>query len=149
MVATAQIETRLAYESQTPSFEPASGGTSGVARQSNKPDFLGGSSKTGQTESARGSDAAYSVEISDEAQRVAASEQANAPKQTSAEPQGLDATVETSATADRGSVAGAAPEDGGSETNQVTSFQSERTGNDTRNETEAGRTLGQVIDTFA
>ena len=40
-------------------------------------------------------------------------------------------------------------EQSGARTNQVTSFESERTGNDTNDKTEAGRTLGQVIDTFA
>lgn len=35
------------------------------------------------------------------------------------------------------------------ETNQVSSRALEEAGNDTRNETEAGRTLGQVIDVFA
>lgn len=138
MVEAAQIEQRLAFEPRTARVEPV-GRNESVARESNKPDFFGGpTARQGATDER---EAAYSVEISSEAQQLAAS---GPGARTQPARQDLDATVETSATASIGSNAG-----DDTETNQVTSFVGERTGNDTRNETEAGRTLGQVIDTFA
>lgn len=140
MVEAAQIEQRLAFEPRTAPVEPADR-NGGAARESNKPDFLG--RRTAPQETTEGRDTADSVEISDEARQIAANDPGN---RTEEPRQDLNSTVETSATSSIGSNAGASD---GAETNQVTSFESERTGNDTRNETEAGRTLGQVIDTFA
>jgi len=153
MVEATQFEQRLAFEPRTAPVDPAGKDGNSVARESNKPDLSGGSS----AQRANGSDGpAYSVEISDEAQHVAANDSGNASRteatqegaqQTSAR-QDLNATAETSATSGIGSTVNEIRDDG-STTNQVTSFEGERTGNDTQNETEAGRTLGQVIDTFA
>jgi hypothetical protein len=141
MVEAAQIEQRLAFEPRTAPVQPGGEGGS-VARESNKPDLT---STQGAPESSSGSsNAAYSVEISNEAQQVAANDSDRGSQPTR---QDLNASVETSSTAPIGSNAGASND--ASETNQVTSFEGERTGNDTSNETEAGRTLGQVIDTFA
>jgi hypothetical protein len=153
MVEATQIEQRLAFEPRTAPVDPAGQDRNSVARESNKPDLSGGAS----VQRTNGGDGpAYSVEISDEAQHVAANDSGNTSRtdttqdrtqQTSAR-EDLNATVETSGTSGAGSTVGETRDDG-STTNQVTSFESERTGNDTQNRTEAGRTLGQVIDTFA
>jgi len=151
MVATSQIESRLAFEPQTTPVDPSSRGGDSVARESNKPDLVSGSAPRATT---GGREPADSVEISNEAQRIAANDPGTASRTRAPQDnrdtasQGLNSTVETSAIADTGSSVGETP-DRAASTNQVTSFESERTGNDTRNETEAGRTLGQVIDTFA
>jgi len=144
MVASPQIEQRLAFETRTAPVDPAAQGGTDAARTGNQPDFGGGATSS---QPANGNESAFSVDISAEAQRITAGDtvRTDGPQTDAAEPgtgQDLDATVETSATA------GEAPDDAGT-TNQVTSFEGERTGNDTRNDTEAGRTLGQVIDTFA
>jgi len=153
MVEATQIEQRLAFEPRTAPVDPAGQDGSRVARESNKPD-LGGGASVERTNG--GDEPAYSVEISSEAQHVAANDSGNTPRtdttqagtQPSSGPEDLTASVETSATSDIGSTVGETRDDG-STTNQVTSFEGERTGNDTHNRTEAGRTLGQVIDTFA
>jgi hypothetical protein len=153
MVASTQIEHRLTFEARTAPVDPAGQDGNSVALESNKPD-LGGGTSAQRTNG--GGEPAYSVDISDEAQHVAANDSASASRtdttqagtqQTSAR-EDLNATVETSATLGVGSTVGETRDDG-STTNQVTSFEGERTGNDTQNRTEAGRTLGQVIDTFA
>ncbi len=153
MVASTQIEQRLAFEPRTAPVDPVGQDGNSVARESNKPDFSGG---TSAPRTNGGDGPAYSVEISDAAQHVAANDLGNASRtettqegaQQTSDRQDLNATVETSATSGVGSTVSETRDDG-STTNQVTSFEGERTGNDTQNETEAGRTLGQVIDTFA
>ena len=101
------------------SLEPRNAPVS--SKDSSRPQNAGGNVPSESSQAVPGGhgEEAVSVDISDEAQRVSS----------------------------------APPSDGGNEadsrTNQVTSFQSERAGNDTRSTTEAGRTLGQVVDTFA
>jgi len=150
MVATTQIEAKLAFEPPKTPGDVTSGSGGTVARESTKPDLLSSASSTAPQSQVSGGDEAVSVEISAEAQRVAANDPGNAASNEThrGAPQDLDATIETSATAQTGTPADASF-DGNDRTNQVTSFENERTGNDTRNNTEAGRTLGQVIDTFA
>lgn len=151
MVATTQIEAKLAFEAPKTPGDVSSGGGGSVARETNKPDLLSNASNTAPQSRASGADEAVSVEISEEAQQIAANDPGTATSNQSQQagaPQGLDGTVETSATAQTGSPADSSF-DGNDRTNQVTSFEGERTGNDTSNNTEAGRTLGQVIDTFA
>lgn len=151
MVATTQIEAKLAFEPPKTPGDVSSGGGGSVARDSNKPDLLSGASNTAPRRQASDADEAVSVEISEEAQRVAANDPGSATgnqTQQAGAPQGLEALVKTSATAQTGTPADSSF-DGDDRTNQVASFEDERTGNDTRNDTEAGRTLGQVIDTFA
>lgn len=151
MAASSQIEQRLAFEPRTPPVDPA--GQTGTAPHGKKPDHGGATSTSGIS---GGGHAAYSVDISDEAQRIAANDTGNTtrPDTPKADTQqtntrdDLNATIKTDATASIGSNVSETRSDG-STTNQVTSFESERTGNDTHDETEAGRTLGQVIDTFA
>jgi len=151
MVASPQIEQRLAFEPRSAAVEPTAQ-TDGNARGTNRT----ASGNVPSTQRTNGSNPAYSVEISDEAQRIAANDPGNTPRPEAPQAgppesgtrQDLNATVETSATTSIDAAVGGTRDDG-STTNQVTSFESERTGNDTRNDTEAGRTLGQVIDTFA
>ncbi len=93
------------------------------------------SSRPAETAPAGRSDAAYSVDLSNAAQQVssAPAPQQPEPETSSALPAGGESDLP----------------DSGTPTNQVTSFQAERNGNDTRSTSEASRTLGQVIDTFA
>ena len=147
MVEAAQLEQRLTFETRTPPVEqPGQQDVNSVARDSNRPDFIRG----GDDSASDTSNPADSVEISPEAQRIAANDSENTAQNTAQNDsqetqsrQDLASPVETSATAEIGST------NAGGGTNQVTSFTDERTGNDTQNDTEAGRTLGQVIDTFA
>lgn len=150
MVATTQIEAKLAFEPpKTPEFG-TSGGSGSVARESTKPDFIRGSENSAAPAPVSGGDEAFSVDLSEQAQQVAANDPGTAAQSSgpSSAPNAsaLDSTVETSATAGVGSSAGA---ESGRNTNQVASIENEQSGNDTSNRTEAGRTLGQVIDTFA
>jgi hypothetical protein len=153
MVSASQIETRSSFAPPSAPIEPVQGVKNDDARDSAKPENARNSSGVPSQSEAHSSESAYSVDISVEAQRATANnpgavrQAGEAPDQQPAPPQGLNKTSGPSATAE--STAVGAASDSTAETNQVTSFVSERTGNDTNNQTEAGRTLGQVIDTFA
>ena len=92
--------------------------------------------RRGTADSGEAATPAYRIEISEEASRLTDA--------SPIEPAGADTPDPEVADPNAAEPANDPPE-----TNQVTSFEQERTGNDTRNETEAGRTLGQVIDAFA
>ena len=149
MVATTQIEAKLAFEPpKTPEFG-SSGGSGSVARESTKPDFTRDSASNPAPAPVSGGNEAFSIDLSADAQQVAANDSGNSSaQQPSTGSSALQSTVESSATAEVGSNAGASAAPA-NDTNQVASFENERSGNDTSNQTEAGRTLGQVIDTFA
>jgi hypothetical protein len=153
MVEAAQVEQRLSIEPRAGQVEPPNQDGNGIARDGGRPAGVGGTDSQSSADATRPSD---SVEISPEAQRIAANDPGNAPRtetpQADTPPtetlQSRDSSVDTAARPDFGPTVGGTTNDGAA-TNQFTNFQSERTGNDTQNETEAGRTLGQVIDTFA
>jgi len=152
MVATTQIEAKLAFEPpKTPEYG-TSGDSGSVARESTKPDFIRGSENSAAPGPVSGGDEAFSIDLSAQAQQVAANDPGSAAQsgtQSSApDASALSSTVETSATAEIGSNTGASSAPA-NDTNQIASIENERSGNDTSNTTEAGRTLGQVIDTFA
>jgi hypothetical protein len=125
MADVSQVETSFSFEPRTAPVNPT-GATRPQGPGAND------SSRSPEGAPAGRSDDAVTVALSSEAQRV------------SQEPAAPDTSFETSAP---DGIEGS--DDAGGETNQVTSFESERTGNDTHSTTEAGRTLGQVIDTFA
>lgn len=150
MVATTQIEAKLAFEPpKTPEFG-SSGGSGSVARESTKPDFTRDSASNPAPAPVSGGNEAFSIDLSASAQQVAANNSGSnsSAQQPSTGSSALQSTVEASATAEIGTNAGASASPA-NDTNQVASFENERSGNDTSNQTEAGRTLGQVIDTFA
>lgn len=123
---TFSVEPRAASVNPTPSVSPA--------RTPEPP--RGGRDET-----------AVNVEISNEAQQLATNGDSAPEAPTPAEnrtPADSGNSLETAFRASTGDGG-----DGGSRTNQVTSFATERTGNGTRNASEANRTLGQVVDTFA
>jgi hypothetical protein len=137
MADVSQVETSFSFEPRTAPVNPAG---------ANRPQDTGGNTPSPSTETAasgRG-DEAVTVELSSEAQRVsstAAPDQATGETQQPAAP---DTSFQTSAPS---GIEGS--DDAGAQTNQVTSFESERSGNGPRNASEASRTLGQVVDTFA
>jgi hypothetical protein len=137
MADVSQVETSFSFEPRTAPVNPTG---------PNRPQGPGAndSSRSPEGAPAGRSDDAVSVALSNEAQRLPAAPAPDAAARGTQEPAAPDTTFETSAPD------GIEGSDGtGGETNQVTSFESERTGNDTHSTTEAGRTLGQVIDTFA
>ena len=116
---------------------------------------FGDSPFAGAGDSADEANAAFRIELSDAAQRLTDLSPIEPADPKTAEPE-QPATPEDAPQAaaavgepEDAEDAGVAATEDGADTNQVTSFAQERTGNDTRNETEAGRTLGQVIDAFA
>ena len=134
MADVSQVETSVSFEPRTPPVNPAG---------PNRSQDTGGNAAPRSSDAAQSgrSGDAVSVALSSEARRLLSAPDAAGGTQ---EPAGPDTTVETSAP---GGIEGS--DDAGEETNQVTSFQSERTGNDTHSTTEAARTLGQVVDAFA
>lgn len=113
---------------------------------------FGDSQSDGAGDSAAEANAAFRIELSDAAQRPTNPSPIEPADPETAEPEQPatqdDAPEAATAVGEPEETAVAVTEDG-ADTNQVTSFAQERTGNDTRSETEAGRTLGQVIDAFA
>ena len=131
MADVSQVETSFSFEPRTAPVNPA-----GPSRPQ---DTGGNAARSQEPATAARSNDAFSVDLSSEAQRVS-----SAPEAAVDGSETPDTTLETSAPL---GVAGS--DDAGPETNQVTSFESERTGNGPRNASEASRTLGQVVDTFA
>lgn len=136
MADVSQVETSFSFEPRTAPVAPAEperpqGGDANNSSRPSEP-TVGGRS-----------DAAFNVDLSNEARQLSSGDAA---------PAGSD-TDETSlsdgspGTAASGGVNDSS--DAGSRTNQVTSFESERTGNGDPDASEAARTLGQVVDTFA
>jgi hypothetical protein len=139
MTDVSQVETNVSFEPRTPPVNPSDG---------NRPN------RAPEPSSGEREDAAFSVDLSSEAQQLSASSEPAQPTPGGQggsnegfgpdSSSGFDTSIETSATD------GIDPSNGsGSNTNQVTSFEGERTGNGSRNTSEANRTLGQVVDTFA
>lgn len=152
MVATTQIEAKLAFEPNTASGDLSSGGAGGAARESNKPDFIRNSANDSGAAPASSGDEAVRVELSPEARQIATSENGDAardrPVQSTTSTDPLQAKIDSDATTVLGGVVDPTS-DVADVSNQVASTENEQAGNDTSNRTEAGRTLGQVIDTFA
>jgi hypothetical protein len=141
MTDVSQVETNVSFEPRTPPVNPSDG---------NRPNRAPEPSSGGRE------DAAFSVDISSEAQQLSSGSEPAQPAPggqggssdsfgfQAGSSSGFDTSFETSATDGIDQADGS-----GSNTNQVTSFESERTGNGPRNTSEATRTLGQVVDTFA
>ena len=135
MVTASPVESRVSIELRpTPSEN-----TSDATRRGAKPNAVDAPSDTAEGRSSDEGNAAYNVTISDDAHKIAASapQRDQQPADRSQDAVG-DANNRNGVEFERSE-----------ETNQTTSYESERRGNDTRNETEAGRTLGQVIDAYA
>lgn len=144
MVGTPHIETRVSFEPRSAGADTAPGGTHSAGKIG-LPGSQLASKSTPSVDSQH--DHAFTVRLSSDARKLSATG-TNAPQ---AADSGLKQKTDTTAVKN-----GRAPvdhsirsEQSGARTNQVTSYESERTGNDTNDKTEAGRTLGQVIDTFA
>jgi hypothetical protein len=156
MVGTSQVETRSAFEPRSAPVEPTPGGISdaGRANRTGLQD-IGGRDSSGPSEASSSgqSDHAFSIQLSAAAQKFSANDntgQDTAPQAPDSDSSRKPDTTGNSPAADTSAADHSIrSDDAGSRTNQFTSFESERTGNDTHNTTEAGRTLGQVIDTFA
>jgi hypothetical protein len=157
MVATTQIEAKLAFEpNSTPGDVTYGNGTSGgnsVPRESNRPDFIGNSANDSGAAPASRGDEAFQIDLSEAAQQIGPTETGDAardrPQLSTTNTQPLEATIESSGTAVIGGTADPTADIAADASNQVASIGNEQAGNDTSNRTEAGRTLGQVIDTFA
>ncbi len=150
MVGTPQIETRHTLEPRSVTAEPAPSGVHDASRL-NKISLPGATLhntvRASATPASGQSEHAFTIHLSSDARKLSAND-SNPPQ---APQTGLSKKIDTTAVKnDKAPVDHSIrSEDAGSRTNQVTSFESERTGNDTNDKTEAGRTLGQVIDTFA
>ncbi len=147
MVGTPHIETRASFEPRSAGVDATPGGTHAAGKiglaGSQLADTVSKSAPSVNSQH----DHAFTIRLSSDARKLSATG-TNAPQ---AADSGLKQKIDTTVVKN-----GKAPvdhsirsEQSGARTNQVTSFESERTGNDTNDKTEAGRTLGQVIDTFA
>jgi hypothetical protein len=129
MSDVSQVESKFSVEPRAASVNP----TPSVSPARSPEPARGGRDET-----------AVNVEISNEAQQLAANGDSAPEAPTPADDRPPADSGNSPETAFRASSG-----DGGTRTNQVTGFASERTGNGTRNASEANRTLGQVVDTFA
>lgn len=147
MVATPHIETKSTFEPRNTAAEPAPGGTHDAKKIGLPGSKLAHTARTSTPSVNSQHDHAFTVRLSSDARKLSANN-SNAPQ---AADSGLKQKIDTTAVKhDKAPVDHSIDSvESGKRTNQVTSFESERTGNDTNDKTEAGRTLGQVIDTFA
>ncbi|MPY75115.1 MAG: hypothetical protein GEU87_12725 [Alphaproteobacteria bacterium] len=136
MADVSQVETSFSFEPRTAPVTPA---------EPKRPQGADANNSSRPSEPSEGgrSDAAFNVDLSNAAQQLSSNDNAAPAGSEADEAPVPDSSVRTSASGVENS------DDAGSRTNQVTSFESERTGNGNPDASEASRTLGQVVDTFA
>ena len=140
MADVSQVETSFSFEPRTAPVTPA---------EPKRPQGTDANNAARPSEPSEGgrSDAAFNVDLSNAARQLSSNDNA-APTGSEAGSETDEAPVPESSV--RTSASGVEnSDDAGSRTNQVTSFESERTGNGNPDASEASRTLGQVVDTFA
>lgn len=137
MADVSQVETSFSFEPRTAPVTPA---------EPKRPQGTDANNSSRPSEPSEGgrSDAAFNVDLSNAARQLSSNDNA-APADSDADEAPVpDSSVRTPASGGTDN-----SDDAGSRTNQVTTFESERTGNGNPDASEASRTLGQVVDTFA